>query len=186
MGVAGWLRAALAASSSATAWRRAGLLLLRHGQAARPPLRPPLPGAKPAASPPPPGPGPGHADRRLLRGSATARPRAGRRLLPHGRLLPLPPRRPQAAGSRIAAEEGSAPPVVGAQSGPMGLMGRRALQCLGPGQHSTRGISAVPGPPPRTGGPTWPGTEVDRACIVPGRVGPGQLGLGPGGPFEHL
>jgi hypothetical protein len=92
--------------------------------------------------------------------------------------LPLLPRRPQAAGSHIAAEEGSAPPVVGAQLGPMGLMGRRALPCLGPGQHGTRGISVVPGPPPRSGGPTRPGTEVHRACIVSGRVGLGQIGLG--------
>jgi hypothetical protein len=173
------------------AWRRAGRLLVRHCQA--------------LSRPPPPPPWPGRADCLFVRhcqapsrlppflrhgqatpaatSSATARPRAGRRLLPHGqatrRPLPLPPWRSQAAGSRIAAEEGSASSVVGAQSGPMGLMGRRALPCLRPG-HDTRGISAVPGPPPRPGGPTRPDTEVHHDCIVSGRVGPGQIGLGPG------
>jgi hypothetical protein len=44
----------------------------------------------------------------------------------------------------------------------------------------------VPGPPSWPGGPTRPGTEVHRAYIVPGRFGPGQIGLGPGGPFGHL
>jgi hypothetical protein len=47
-------------------------------------------------------------------------------------------------------------------------------------------LSVVPRPPPRPGGPTQPDTEVHRACVVPGRVGPGQIGLGPGGPFGHL
>jgi hypothetical protein len=187
------LGAELTASSSATARRRAGRLLLRHGQAA--------PAASSSAT----------ARRRANRlpSSARARPRAGRRflpttrpcadrcLLPHGqaarRPLPLPPRRPQASGIYIVARHRCRPPgatsppkkgrrraVVGAQSGPMGLMGRRALPCLGPGQHDTRGIIAVPGPPPRPGGPTWPGTEVHLACIVSGRVGPGRIGLGPG------
>jgi hypothetical protein len=179
---------------------RSDCQLLRHGLASsRPPPPPPWPG-RPAAS----SSATARSQAACLPSSSRARPRrpppplwlrhgeAARRPPPPPprsvarRPLPLPPRRPQAAGSRIAAKEGSAPPVVGAQSGPMGLMGRRALQCLGSGQHGTRGISAVPGPPPRPGGPTRPVTEVHRACIVPGRVGPGQIELGPGGPFEHL
>jgi hypothetical protein len=31
-----------------------------------------------------------------------------------------------------------------------------------------------------------PDTERHRACIGLGRVGPGQIGIGPGGPFGHL
>jgi hypothetical protein len=103
-----------AASSSATARRRASRLLLRHGQAApaasssatamcragrlpssamvgprRPPSPPPRPGRTLATA-----------------SSPTARPHAGR----------FSSSAAAAAGSRIAAEEGSAPPVVGAQS----------------------------------------------------------------------
>jgi hypothetical protein len=70
-------------------------------------------------------------------------------------------------------------------SGLMGLTGRRVWPCLGSGQHDTRGISAVRGPPPQPGGPTRPGTKVHRAYVVQGRVGPGQIGLGPGR-FGHL
>jgi hypothetical protein len=133
-----------AASSSATAMCRAGRL---PSSAMAGPRRPPSP---------PPRPG------RVLAtaSSPTVRPHAGR----------FSSSAAAATGSRNVAEEGLAPPVVGAQSGPMGLIGRRSLPCLGPGQHGTRGISAVPGPPTRPGGPTRPGTEVHRDCIVSGRA----------------
>jgi hypothetical protein len=191
-----------AAASSATAWRRADRLLVRHCQASsRPPPPPPWPGrtgclfvrhCQAPSRPPPPPPWTGHAGRRLLpHGQAACRPR----LLPHVqnacRLLPLPPQWPQANGICPVARHHRRPPgatsppkkgrrhaVVGAQSDPMGLMGRRALPCLRPGQHGTRGISAVPGSPPRPGGLTRLDTEVHRACIVPGRVALGRIGLG--------
>jgi hypothetical protein len=60
----------------------------------------------------------------------------------------------------------------------LGLMGL-AVPRARPARHE-RGISVVLGPPPRPGGPTRPDTEVHRGCVVPGRLGPGQIGLGPG------
>jgi hypothetical protein len=126
--------------------------------------------------------------------------------LRHGRLrhgyvdLPLGPRSTAAnvvgAGPRsrrrgdAAVVEGLRPSGRGwgllRPSGLMGLTGRRALACLGSGQHDTRGVSVVPGPPPRPGGPTRPDTKVHRACVVPSCVGLGQIGLGPGDSFGHL
>jgi hypothetical protein len=125
-----------AASSSATARHRASRLLLRHGQAApvasssatamcRAGRLPSSAMAGPRRPPSPP-PRPGRA--LATASSPTTRPHAGR----------FSSSVAAAAGSHIAAEEGSAPLVIGAQSGPMGLMGRRALPCLGPGS-TTRG-----------------------------------------------
>jgi hypothetical protein len=191
---------------------RSGRRLLRHGLApsrapprppvpvvepaasssamARPrrlPLRPLLPGAELAASLPPPQ--PDHAGRHLLR---------------HGQVAhwtPPPPPRPghaPTASSSATAATGRREPhrrrrrvgTAGRWSTfrPDGLDGPSGLTVpwAGPARHGTRGISVVPGLPPRPGGPTRPGTEVHRACLVSGRARWARVGLGSDGPFGHL
>jgi hypothetical protein len=66
-------------------------------------------------------------------------------------------------------------------SGLMGYTGSWALPCSGSVQHGPRSIRAEHGLTLRHSGPTRTGTKVHRACIVPG-----QIGLGPSGPFGHL
>jgi hypothetical protein len=57
---------------------------------------------------------------------------------------------------------------------------------LGSAWNGPRGLRAGPGLAVRHGGPTQTGTKCRRACIELGLVWPGQIVLGPGGPFGHL
>jgi hypothetical protein len=77
-------------------------------------------------------------------------------------------------------------PSIGQPIVPGTTLSTVGLSCHRAGPTLKNGCSARPGPAVRHDDPVQPGTKQPSGLVVSGPVGPGQIGLVPGGPFGHL